>query len=593
MRGTEGEMGSGLVERWIAWSRELLAKDDQIPLISESLGSWNGHDLLHDAFRNGDDEFYSGFTSAVIENPTDLATRFAALNVYYRLMVHEIADWDEVGDDQWASKRESFRKKLVEFIVPWRLEATDLKTVRWEIVNSCIARDFDGALRLCEHLVPLLPAWEVAMFRGRLHFLAALTPSAAQTPYWWDLPIGPASSDGIRQLMAELMPFRLAWDCIFSPDPADGLDDCAREHLIEAIAKLTIALHGNSNAPYYCRLMLARAYSAVGQHHEAARCYEAMCAIREAFLRDCERRVGSPKFSSAYLSSGLYRRLAEAFHRAEERDKAISVAQKWTEEFPDEEFAYLLLARLHGEKEDTSSELKWYRKAADRFPRVSEDWPVSALLKLGETTSPVGAEEAVNSYIEAHPGALERIAFALGHHWEAFRCLDAESKDKWSAGVDILHAQPHGGVSAGNASHCFSWVVERALREHVFIQFKREYEGNPESFGGVSQRPERADVFCQFLNGEKGLAFGEMLKIVQMSVRSTEPPFGTFAGWLASRRPLYYQRITHLDEWMMVDLRNREDHAKSKLITPEEAGKMLDASVKLLSLLYADEGGST
>jgi hypothetical protein len=44
---------------------------------------------------------------------------------------------------------------------------------------------------------------------------------------------------------------------------------------------------------------------------------------------------------------------------------------------------------------------------------------------------------------------------------------------------------------------------------------------------------------------------------------------------------------------MMVDLRNREDHAKSKLITPEEAGKMLDASVKLLSLLYAAEGGST
>lgn len=585
-------MGSGLVETWIAWSRKLLATNDQIPLISECLGLWRSDDPLRDAFRNGDDEFYSGFTHAVIENPTDLATRFAALNLYYRLMLHEIQPGDEIGDDQWAGKRESFRKKLVEFIVPWRLEATDLRIIRWEIVNSCLAKDFDGALRLCEHLAPLLPAWEVAMFRGRLHFLAALTPRAADTPYWWDLPIGPASSDAIRQRMAELMPFQLSFHCIASLEPANGIDDCARAHLIEAIAKLTIALHGNPNAPYYCRLMLARAYSAMGQHHEAARCYEAVLARRGTFLRDCEQQVGLPEVA-ANLSSGLYRRLAEAFHKAEELDKAISVAEKWAEAFPDEEFAYLLLARLHGEKEDTPSELKWYRKAADRFPRVSEDWPVSAFLKLGETTSPVRIEEAVNSYIEAHLGAWKRIAFALGRHWKAFSFLDEASKISWSAGIDILHTQPYGERSAGIGSHCFSGVVERALREHIFIQFRKEHEGNPESFGNVSQRPEKASVFYQFLKGEKDLAFGEMLKIVQMSVRSTKPPFGALAGWLASRRPSYYQQITHLDEWMMVDLRNREDHAKSKLITPEEAGKMLDASVKLLSLLYANGGYST
>lgn len=588
-------MGSKLVETWIAWSREILATDDQIPLISEPLGLWRSDDPIHDAFRNGDDEFYSGFTHAVIENPTDLATRFAALNVYYRLMLHEIETGDEIGDDQWAGKREGFQRKLVEFVVPWRLEATDPKTVRWEIVNACIAKDFDGAIGLCEHLVPHLPAWEVAIFRGRLHFLAALSSIPADTPYWWDLPFGPASSDPIRQRMAELAPVQLSSHCIIAPEPADGFNDCAKVHLREAIAKLETALDGNpSGPPHYCRPMLARSYSALGHHHEAARCYQAVVDNREDFLRECRERVqvDCPALI-ANLSSGLYRRLAEALHAAEELDEAISAAERWVTEFPDEELAYRLIARLYDEKGDMPNSVMWYRKAADRFPTVSEDWPVSAVLKLGETAGLDRIEQAVSSYVEAHPEGWKRIAFALGHHWKAFSCLDPVSKVKWPAGLDILHAQPYGEASAGSASHCFSWVVERALREHVFTQFRKEREKEPQSRINVSEQPEKAAVFCRFLNGEKDLAFGEMLKIVQMSVRSREAPFDAFAGWLANKRPLYWQQIGHLDEWMMVDLRNREDHAKSVLITPEEAGKMLDAGKRLLSLLYADGECST
>lgn len=144
------------------------------------------------------------------------------------------------------------------------------------------------------------------------------------------------------------------------------------------------------------------------------------------------------------------------------------------------------------------------------------------------------------------------------------------------------------GASTGHAVHAFSWVVERALRESIFIPFKEECRGSPGLIGDINQPAEDAKVFCQFLSGKVDLAFGQMLKIAKISVDSCQTPFGPFAGWLKTRRPAYFKRIGQLGEPMMVELRNREDHAKMRLITEADADKMFEASKEAISLILED-----
>jgi hypothetical protein len=75
----------------------------------------------------------------------------------------------------------------------------DLRTIRWEIVNSRAAQDYDRAFRLCDQLEPLLPAWHVSFARGRLRFLAVNLPLWDDPPSLssWDLPIGPPPADNL------------------------------------------------------------------------------------------------------------------------------------------------------------------------------------------------------------------------------------------------------------------------------------------------------------------------------------------------------------------------------------------------------------
>jgi hypothetical protein len=79
-----------------------------------------------------------------------------------------------------------------------------------------------------------------------------------------------------------------------------------------------------------------------------------------------------------------------------------------------------------------------------------------------------------------------------------------------------------------------------------------------------------------------------MLMIAKLSVVSGQAPFCSFAEWLKFNRPSYFNRIGKLAEHMIVELRNREHHAKMLLITKADAEKMFDASKEVLSLIHED-----
>jgi len=584
-------MRSDLVQRWIDLSVAVTREETAaIPLIDERLDLLDLDEELHQVWRYGDSELNADFVRALLENPTNLGVRFAALNAYYHLMEQKrgLEEEDMLGGV--AKQREAFRKKLAVFVGFQPVESCgDLRTIRWEIVNSCAAEEYDRAFRLCDRLQPLLPNWHVSFARGRLSFLAV------HLPLWddplslssWDLPIGPPPKKYDFRMLGTLLTLRR---CFTSPEPTTGISDDARAHLRRAIAELETASDGNPDISPECHLMLARSYAVVGQNHEAARCFRRVFACRDTLHRYLSEpldfiQVPIGDFLPELLSA-LFHRLITAYQRAEEMDEAIKAAHEWIDEFPDARDAYPLMARLHEEKGDLKAALGWYRKGEERIPELGEDWKTSLILKLDETSSPASIDRTINTYSADHPIEIRLISFALERHWSEFKCLDEESKQRWSAGIQILSTKSAGGASPGFAVHAFSGVIERALREFIFVPFREECRRNPGLVGDISEPAEDAKVFCKFLSGKGDPAFGQMLTIAMMSVKSFQSPFGPFAEWLKGKRPSYFKRIGQLREHMMIDLRNREDHFKMGLTTETDADKMIDASKEMLSLIH-------
>ena len=83
-------MKSEVVQRWIDWSVSVTRDElSAIPLIDIGCSGLDLDQELHKAWRDGDSELYDGFVKALLESPTDLTVRFAALNAYYQLMEHK------------------------------------------------------------------------------------------------------------------------------------------------------------------------------------------------------------------------------------------------------------------------------------------------------------------------------------------------------------------------------------------------------------------------------------------------------------------------------------------------------------------------
>jgi tetratricopeptide (TPR) repeat protein len=278
-------MRAALVQRWIDLSVAVTREETAaIPLIDISL-------VLDEELRQvwqGDSELHADFVDALLENPTDLAVRFAALNAYYHLMEHKRGLEEEDILGRLAKRREAFRKKLAFFAGFQPVEScADLRTIRWEIVNSCAAEDYDRTFKLCDRLQVLLPSWQVSFARGRLRFLAVNLPLWDDPPSLssWDLPIGPPPADTIDSLNRMAGTLLTVRRCLKSPGLGTGISVEDRAHLRKAIAELETASDGNPDSPPDCHLMLARSYAAVGQNQEAARCYRRVMTHRDALVR--------------------------------------------------------------------------------------------------------------------------------------------------------------------------------------------------------------------------------------------------------------------------------------------------------------------
>jgi tetratricopeptide (TPR) repeat protein len=574
----EAIMRSELAQQWIRLSRAAISDNSvAIPLIDERLPFGNLDEELHHIWNDGDSDLRADFEAELLSDPSNMAVRFASLNAYYHLMEHRRSQEQDDMLGILEEEREGFRKKLAYFVGFQPTEiCVDLRTIRWEIVSACAAKEFDRAIRLCDSLQGKLPNWQISLVRGRLSFLVVhMNLWGGNLPLsMWDFEIGPEADDVGRAftrlgVMVELI----------SRDLPNEFTREAKASLRLAIADLENAIEAAEDISIEGVLMLARCYAAVDQYHQAAR-YFGMARSRQTDLRRCfEKPI--LRENLPLLESSLFHRTVTAHQRAEELDLAIAVCQDWIDEFPKSRDCYPLMARLHEERGDLREALAWHRKGEEQIPDLGNDWKTSLILKIGETLSPAHLDREIKSYIASNKVEIQGVCFVLDRHWTTFARMDTESKERWSTGISFLKIG-----CFGLAVHAFSGVLERAIRECVFIPFRDECDRNPALVANIGLSISETKPFCDFLLGKVELAFGQMLYVVQKCVIDRQGPFGPFASWLQGNFPDYYKRIGKLDEHLMKEFRNREDHFKAQSVTEAEAEKMLSATKEMLTLVF-------
>jgi tetratricopeptide (TPR) repeat protein len=559
------------VNKWIDNTRERIAKEEQIPLIDSLFIDMTSE--LVDAWMLDDTPLREALENVLSRDPADTATRLLTLGTYYQLMTLAVPERKD--------KREEFRRQLAYFVRLRDIDhCTTLPDIRWEITNACSINDHQRALALCGQLQSIVPALEHHYLTGRLHFLIALahTWGLEESLAHWDLPFGPKPQGlrGISQGINFVVIYMAGLNQI-KTNATITEDD--RDHLRDAIKHLERA--ESQQLPPAARFMLARSYTDIEDHHNAATVYQWMLDHSNELLAAGATEAGpvwNPAFAENILS-GIYECLAGAYERDGAIEKAIATTTACINALPEQLGTYERLARLHQAKGDYHAAYDWLRKEADRNPTLSEDPNVSIALALGSISAATNIDDTLTTIASTHQDEQRRIADLMLEYWPTYKCLSEESRKRWATGAWLQSTTiPH---APGLAAHSFAWVVERELRTTIIDRFRASV--TPANF---NTDEEEAKFLQRYLRGYGGLSLGQMLTVIERSMRSRNPLLATFGQWLKREYTWLGAGLQRLRTDKMIALRNREDHADLQTIKTNDLVTMARTCKELLNLLH-------
>ena len=131
------------------------------------------------------------------------------------------------------------------------------------------------------------------------------------------------------------------------------------------------------------------------------------------------------------------------------------------------------------------------------------------------------------------------------------------------------------------AAHSFAWVVERELRTTLIDTF-----GTTVTPAILNTNDKEAELLRVYLQGYGGLTLGQMLKSIELSMRSRAPLLAAFGQWLRREHRLLGAGLQRLDTRTMTELRNREDHADLQTINANDLATTGRLCRELLNLLH-------
>jgi tetratricopeptide (TPR) repeat protein len=464
-------------------------------------------------------------------------------------------------------------------------QCTEARQIRWEIVNACAINDYGRALRLVDQLEEHLPATTVHYHRGRLRFLIAVRNiwEGEVALEYWDLPLGKRPG-GARGMWRALNASQLRTAGIQQWPTRGLLTEDDRDRLRDAIKFLEKTVDTSEVLPS-TRFMLALSYACIGDGHNAARHYQWMVDNRQRFLAACAQEIGPlwevDEGDPDILINGIHRCLVNAYDDAGELDNAINAANAWITVCPDQPGTYERMARLYQKRNDYQVAAEWFRKEADRNPSLDEDPNISIILALGSIGTTARIDEALTKIANAHPNELAIAESVVNSYWLPFANLATESKQKWALGTWLLSLTLPAG--AGEAAHCFAWVVERELRTTIFAPFQDDTRGRPELF---TPDDEDSKPFARYVTGCPTFTLGQMLRTLDIAREPRTALQSSFAQWLNGKNPLLLPRFATVRTDTIMKFRNREDHADLLSITTSDAETMSRACRHLINLLH-------
>lgn len=564
------------VNEWIDKARDRIAEEVQIPLIDD-LGIDMTSELV-DAWMWEDTPLLEVLENVLSRDPEDTATRLVTLSTYYELMTLAVPEKEEEVKD----KRKEFRRQLAYFVRLRDIDhCTTLRDIRWEITNACSITDHRRALALCGQLQSLVPALEHHYLTGRLHFLIALahTWDLEQSLAHWDLPIGP-KPHGLRGVYHGINVLFLYMAGLNKFKTSATIMEDNKDHLRDAIKHLERARspHDPPAAPF----MLARSYADIGDDHNAATAYRWILDHHKELLAAGATEAGPlwNDTTTECILPDIYDCLVSTYEREGAIDKAITTTTAWIDAFPDRLGTYERLARLHQAKGDYHAAYNWLRKEADRNPTLTEDPNVSIALALGSITTTTNIDDTLTTLASTHQEEQRRIVDLLLEYWPAYECLSEESRERWASGAWLRSTTiPH---ALGLAAHSFAWVVERELRTTIIDTFRTTVAP-----AILNSSEEEAQYLQRYLRGYGGLSLGQMLMIIERSMRSHTPLLAAFGQWLRREHPWLGAGLQRLPTDKMIVLRNREDHADIQTINAHDLATMSQTCREVLNLLHA------
>lgn len=479
-----------------------------------------------------------------------------------------------------AARRNELEQSLSHFVHLREVaDCTDLRTVRWEIVNFSAVRDWNSVLELFSQLSRnrLMAEAKICALRGQFLFARALFAHDEAPSLWVWNPRIRKSFD-----LIETGPLVFVGLSLPTPDRQSSETDILALH--DAANDLQKALLQLPGLPPLYHFMAARSLFGKQDFSGAAKHYEYWLENKVPWLR--------AEWDEALdLTHLTFRCLATAHQRAGDVDNAKRVSDKWIRHKPRIREPYEFLARLHKESGNHLAAAETYRRFQDANPEVPEDDKTATILALAPLASPL---ERVAATLESDPRCLRFVIGVISEYWPALRSLSEESQKDWVKGVLAAHDDSRFGV-LGTSRYDFAIdsmgkALERELKTRVFEPFASAARSD-KSQSGLGADAEDSDAmryFARFIREPKNayLTLGQMCAVLNKARRPKSPLSQRFGGWLKTQK-------LRLLEWMDEDQLNRladfwrpARHAGSRQLSDSDAAEFADLARGLLSCLH-------
>ncbi len=604
MKDRTDEQVAEEVRSWIEWTQRHLSLSEDIPALyctslsqPSAVGEPNYEwppwsDWANDLYLSlpdpdkkkpieGMEQILRYFANELASDPAHVATRFTALHFCYSAATFE----SPMKDEEVSHFRRAFLGDLNTLVglLPVDECPNDWRTIKWEILNSLVIRDWDRAQRLYNYaeLVGALNTARILLLRGQLDFLVVFdagNEKLADAPQWSP----EVFDDGNEDLI-----FSIFESALLTTDNHDeDASSVQKQRILAARYDLEKVLALETPVPRVYGAMLARCCFALGEFRKAAENYQEFVGTAAVLTKRDMEMYRELIFgdTSVYVEMVIHKReplyikkdfrprvlysTAKSFQLAGEAEKALKVLSTWLNDYPEDSSAFLCVAEVEAQRGRYQEAYRSLKKAVDLNPILERDLKTKLALALGgvpHTTADFSSH--AEAFLKTRLEVAELIDSLHNEFWPAYSQLSDEARRAWRKAVTLMHYFPmlepsQKSTLFESGAEAFAKAVELEPKIEVFGLFRVEVRKDRDllSLANKGLLLKETEMFASYLVQNGKLTLGSMCVVLGQCRTSSAPIFQRFNAWLQKRHSILLGRLNILRQ--VVDVRNPATHGE-------------------------------